>query len=331
MKKRKSQESQFSGVLLIDKQAGITSFGVVEEVRRLLGVQRVGHCGTLDPMATGLLVILLGEATKAAQFLTDEEKSYSGTIQLGQQTDTDDAEGQVIASADCQSVTLEQIKAAGLKMLGQQVQTPPRFSAQKRQGVRAYERARNGEDFEPEARTVWVHELDFAALQAPGLLSFSCRVGKGTYVRSLARDLGLALGVFGHVAALRRTFSGLFSLENALTLTQLEALPLQARIARIQTLPQAWRPRAVAQVGAEDIVRIRKGQKAAVSKEALLVAPSTTGPATVLVIDAAQLPIAIGQMIWDRATHHYVFSPERNFTFPAALSAGHTPSEHHDS
>jgi tRNA pseudouridine55 synthase len=297
-----------SGVLLVDKPQGVTSFGVVEEVRRLLGVRRVGHCGTLDPLATGLLVILIGECTKVAQYLTDEDKAYEGQIRLGQETDTDDSEGKVLEERDASAVTLAQAEAHAQKFLGTISQKPPRFSAQKRQGVRAYERARAGEDFEPEARDVVVHEIMLRRYEG-GLLDFTCRVGKGTYVRSLARDLGAALGVGGHVSNLRRTYSGGFSLQNALTLPELEAMTLEERRARVHTLAQAWAPRPVISLSTEDTARVRRGQQASLDKDAVT-APEGAA-ATALAICGTQ-PIAVGRLEWDRITRMYVFAPERN-------------------
>lgn len=286
----------------------MTSFGVVEEIRRLLGVRRVGHCGTLDPLATGLLVILIGECTKVAQYLTDEDKAYQGQIRLGQETDTDDSEGKVLEERDASHVTLAQAEAEAQKFIGTISQTPPRFSAQKRQGVRAYERARAGEDFEPEARNVIVHEIALRRYEA-GLLDFTCRVGKGTYVRSLARDIGSGLGVGGHVANLRRTYSGGFSLEHAHTLPELEALTLEERRAKVHTLADAWSPRPVITLNAEDTVRVRRGQQASLDKESVA-APEGSG-ATALAISGTQ-PIAVGRLEWDRITRMYLFAPERN-------------------
>jgi len=281
---------------------------VVEEIRRLLSVRRVGHCGTLDPLATGLLVILIGECTKVAQYLTDEDKAYEGQIRLGQETDTDDSEGKVLAEHDASRVTLAQAEAEARKFIGTISQKPPRFSAQKRQGVRAYERARAGEDFEPEARDVIVHEIALRRYDG-GLLDFTCRVGKGTYVRSLARDIGSGLGVGGHVSNLRRTYSGGFSLQHAITLPQLEALTLEERRAKVSTLAEAWSPRPLITLNAEDTARVRRGQQASLDKESVA-APEGAG-ATALAMSGTQ-PIAVGRLEWDRLTRMYVFAPERN-------------------
>ncbi len=287
----------------------MTSFDVVEVVRELLSVQRVGHCGTLDPLATGLLVLLIGEATKVAQFLTDEDKAYEGEIRLGVETDTDDAEGQAVREADASGVTLDQVAAVAKKFIGEIVQKPPRYSAQKRGGVRAYERARAGETFEPEARAVFVRSFDVTALDK-GVVHFRCRVGKGTYVRSLARDLGAELGVFGHVQSLRRTHSGGFDAKDSISLDGLRALEPDGRKARVTTLGEAWRPRPLFRVSGEDVARLRRGQQIAVLKESV---DETTGAeATALALGHDGMPYAVGKLAWDRLTRTFVFAPERN-------------------
>lgn len=284
---------------------------MVEAVRDLLSVSRVGHCGTLDPLATGLLVLLIGEATKVAQFLTDEDKAYDGQMRFGVETTTDDSEGEVVKQADVSKLKLEDAQAAAKKFLGEIVQKPPRYSAQKRGGVRAYERARAGEQFEPEARPVFVHQLELTALHDGGIIDFSCRVGKGTYVRSLARDIGTALEVGGHVLDLRRTASGGFDAKDSITLEALKALPPEERRQHVKTLGEAWRPRPMFRVSKEDVERLRRGQQIAVLKEAVEEA-RVTDTTTALAIGLDNTPFAIGKLSWDRLTRTFVFAPERN-------------------
>ena len=299
-----------AGVLLVDKPRGLTSFDVVDAVRDLLNVDRVGHCGTLDPLATGLLVLLIGEATKVAQFLTDEDKAYEGQMRFGIDTTTDDAEGEVLREVDATKLTLAEAQAAAKKFVGEIVQKPPRYSAQKRGGVRAYERARAGEQFEPEARPVIVHALEIVAVHPDGAADFRCRVGKGTYVRSLARDIGQTLGLGGHVLNLRRTFSGGFDAKDSVTLEALKALTIEERKQRVKSLGDAWRPRPMFRVGQEDVARLRRGQQIAVLKEA--VEESRAAESTALALGTDDRPYAVGKLAWDRLTRTFVFAPERN-------------------
>ncbi len=265
-------------------------------------------------MATGLLVVLIGEVTKVAQYLTDEDKAYEGQIRLGIETDTDDAEGKTLSEKDPSGVTLADAQQAAKKFLGTIMQTPPRYSAQKRQGVRAYERARAGEEFEPEARQVIVYDLALKALN-DARIDFSCRVGKGTYVRSLARDLGVLLNVGAHVANLRRTHSGGFSIAEAVTLPELEAMTMEDRYAKVRSLDVAWAPRPVINLTPEDLQRVRRGQQAAIDKAAISEPPTQT--ATALAIHNKE-SVAVGKLEWDRLARSFVFSPERNLFAPSA-------------
>jgi tRNA pseudouridine55 synthase len=307
-KHKQAPSDGIAGALLVDKPRGLTSFDVVERVRELLDVERVGHCGTLDPLATGLLVLLIGEATKVAQFLTDEDKAYEGQMRFGVETETDDVEGAVVKTADISKLTLADLQAAAKKQLGEIVQKPPRYSAQKRGGVRAYERARAGEVFEPEARPVIVHSLELTKMHADGVVDFTCRVGKGTYVRSLARDIGALCEVGGHVLNLRRTFSGGFDAKDSLTLDAIGAL--ENRRSAVKSLGDAWRPRPLFRVGPEDVARLRRGQQIAVMKEA--VEESRGTEATALALGQDEKPYAVGKLVWDRLTRTFVFAPERN-------------------
>jgi tRNA pseudouridine55 synthase len=225
------------GLVVVDKPAGWTSHDVVGRLRRLAGTRRVGHAGTLDPMATGVLVVGVGAATRLLHHLVLTDKSYTATVRLGARTDTDDAEGVVVASVSAAGVTDAELCAAMAELTGDIEQVPSSVSAIKVGGQRAYRRVRAGEDVTLPARPVTVSR--FATVSAPRpvgkLLDVDVEVecSSGTYVRALARDLGAALGVGGHLTALRRTRVGPFGLELARTLEQL------AELADPVTLPLA--------------------------------------------------------------------------------------------
>ncbi|MEX0305026.1 MAG: tRNA pseudouridine(55) synthase TruB [Leisingera sp.] len=220
---RKRKGRDISGWLVVDKPAGLTSTAVVNKVRWALDAKKAGHAGTLDPEATGVLAVALGEATKTVPYITDALKAYTFTVRLGQATNTDDGEGEVIAESDARP-TDEQIKEALLPFLGEIMQVPPKFSAVKIDGQRAYKLARDGEDVQIEARPLWVEEL--ILLDRPDadhvVLEMTC--GKGGYVRSIARDLGAALGCHGHVKELRRIWSGPFDAEEGISLELVDEL-----------------------------------------------------------------------------------------------------------
>ncbi|HVZ72199.1 MAG TPA: tRNA pseudouridine(55) synthase TruB [Polyangia bacterium] len=203
------------GVLVLDKPPGPTSFDIVRRVRRATRVRRVGHGGTLDPLASGVLPICLGEATKLAPFLLDADKAYDFTIRLGVETDSYDAAGAVTATADAAAVTEAQLRAALPAFTGAIEQRPPVYSALKRDGRPLYDYARAGEAVEIAPRAVTIFELELVAWGGPEAVALRMRCSKGTYVRSLAFDLGRALGVGAHVTALRRTRSGPFALAEA--------------------------------------------------------------------------------------------------------------------
>jgi tRNA pseudouridine55 synthase len=206
------------GVLVVDKPPGPTSFDVVRRIRRAARLRRVGHGGTLDPLASGVLPICLGEGTKLAQFLLDADKEYEFTLCLGVETDTYDAAGVVTARRDPSGVGETEVRAALAPFIGTIDQTPPVYSALKRDGRPLYDYARAGEAVEVAPRSVTIHELALTAWQGPGAVSLRMRCSKGTYVRSLAFDLGRALGAGAHVTALRRTRSGPFGLAGARSL-----------------------------------------------------------------------------------------------------------------
>jgi tRNA pseudouridine55 synthase len=210
------------GVLVVDKPKGITSFDVVREVRRALGEKKVGHTGTLDPMATGVLPICVGDGTKIAQFITEATKAYDATLKLGVTTDTLDAEGKVLLTRPVPPVTREVLERTLAQFRGRIMQVPPMYSAIKIAGKRLYELARAGEEVERAPREVTVHELtlrDFSADE----VQLSVRCSKGFFVRTLAADVGEALSCGAHLTALRRTQSGPFALGQALPLAEVVA------------------------------------------------------------------------------------------------------------
>ncbi|KAA1420783.1 tRNA pseudouridine(55) synthase TruB [Nocardioides humilatus] len=217
-----------NGLVVVDKPGGLTSHDVVARVRRLAGTRKVGHAGTLDPMATGVLVLGTGRATRLLGHLMLTEKAYDATIRLGVSTVTDDAEGDVVATAATDGITEDQVRAALSAFVGDIEQVPTAVSAIKVDGKRSYQRVRDGEDVELKARPVTVHELTVVEVRAPASLEtptvdvdISMRCSSGTYVRAIARDLGAALGVGGHLTALRRTAVGPYGLGAARTLEQL--------------------------------------------------------------------------------------------------------------
>lgn len=236
-----------SGWLVVDKPAGLTSTAVVNKVRWAMQAKKAGHAGTLDPDATGVLAIALGEATKTVPYITDALKAYTFTVRLGQATNTDDAEGEIIASSDTRPDD-DAIKAAIGVFVGDIMQVPPKFSAVKIDGQRAYKLARDGEDVELAARPLWVEELVLVDRPDPDHVTLEMTCGKGGYVRSIARDLGQALGCFGHVRELRRIWSGPFDVDDGLTLERIEEL------ARTPDLDSYLRP---LEIGLQDLPEVR--------------------------------------------------------------------------
>jgi tRNA pseudouridine55 synthase len=217
----KREKREVNGWLVLDKPVGMTSTHAVSVVRRRFAAKRAGHAGTLDPLASGCLPIALGEATKTVPFVMDGRKTYAFTVRWGEERDTDDAEGKVVASSPARPAA-DAIRALLPRFMGTILQVPPRFSALKVEGERAYDLARDGEAVELAPRPVEVHRLELLATPDSQHSVFAAECGKGTYVRSLARDLGRALGCLGHVAALRRTSVGPFAEDRTV---KLESLP----------------------------------------------------------------------------------------------------------
>ncbi|MEM9342850.1 MAG: tRNA pseudouridine(55) synthase TruB [Pseudomonadota bacterium] len=236
---RRKKGRDLTGWLVLDKPPGITSNKALVDVRRALDAKKAGHAGTLDPAATGVLTIAFGEATKTIPYITDALKAYDFTVRLGIATNTDDAEGEVIDTSP-ERPSDEAIADALEPFRGDIDQVPPAFSAVKIDGKRAYAAARDGEDVELDPRPLHVAELSLIERPDPDHAILRMVCGKGGYVRSIARDLGAALGCFGHVTQLRRTWSGPFTLDDAVSLEDIHAetdlLPLEIAL---QDLPEA--------------------------------------------------------------------------------------------
>jgi tRNA pseudouridine55 synthase len=223
---RRKKGLPINGWVNIDKPQGLTSTQVIGRVRRALNAQKLGHAGTLDPLATGVLPIALGEATKTIQFAQDHDKVYRFTVTWGEQRNTDDSEGAVTATSALRP-TPEAIAAVIPRFIGEIEQTPPQFSAIKIGGERAYDLARAGEEVDIKSRIVSVYGLKLLKT-TPDTAEFELECGKGTYVRAIARDMGQILGCFGHVSSLRRTVVGYFSEENAIPLDVFEKMVLSS-------------------------------------------------------------------------------------------------------
>jgi tRNA pseudouridine55 synthase len=247
------------GALLVDKGIGSSSNATLQQAKQLCGAAKAGHAGTLDPLASGLLVVLFGEATKFAGPLLDADKEYLATLRLGQKTRTGDAEGEVLETRPVE-VTEAQAEAALARFRGAIEQLPPMHSALKRGGVPLYKLARRGETVARERRRVEILELERVRYASP-LLEVRVRCTKGTYVRTLAEDIGEALGTGAHLAALRRTASGGFRVSEAITLEALAALPAGQRAGRLLALPRLLEGLPRAELDAPGEARIRNGQE----------------------------------------------------------------------
>lgn len=210
----------FDGILLVDKPSGPTSHDIVDAVRGTFGFRKVGHCGTLDPLATGLLVLVIGKATRLSQYLIGDDKGYYGHMVLGVRTDSQDADGKVTGRDDPSSVTREDVESAFDRFRGDILQVPPMVSAIKQGGRPLYKLARKGKSVEREARLIHIYELRLIGFESPRV-DFSVRCGKGTYVRTLCADVGDALGCGAHLGGLRRASSGAFSVEQSVSFPEL--------------------------------------------------------------------------------------------------------------
>jgi tRNA pseudouridine55 synthase len=274
---RRKKGRAIHGWLVLDKPVGMTSTQAVGAVRRLFDARKAGHAGTLDPLATGVLPIALGEATKTVPYAVDGTKHYRFTVRWGAGTDTDDAEGQTTATSELRP-SREAIEALLPRFTGEIMQTPPAFSAIKVDGNRAYDLARAGEIVELEARPVQIDSLTLIDMPDPDTSVFEARCGKGTYVRALARDMGAELGCLGHLIALRRTRVAPFDEAQAVSLASLEAAAEQgedALQALLRPIEAALQDLAEISVGQNDAARLLRGQAVLIRGRD---APTGTGP-----------------------------------------------------
>ena len=256
---RKRKGRDISGWLVVDKPAGPTSTAIVNKVRWALDAKKAGHAGTLDPEATGVLAVALGEATKTVPYITDAMKAYEFTVRLGVATNTDDAEGEPIGTSDLRP-TDEAIKDALNRFIGDIEQVPPQFSAVKIDGQRAYKRARDGEEMALAARPLFVESLLLIDRPDADHVTLEMVCGKGGYVRSIARDLGQALGCLGHVRELRRVWSGPFDAADGVTLEEIEALArTEALDAKLLPLEAGLADLPEVRATAEGATRLRNG------------------------------------------------------------------------
>jgi tRNA pseudouridine55 synthase len=318
-----------SGILVVDKPAGPTSFDVVARVRRALRVKKAGHAGTLDPAATGVLVVCLEDAVRLQHYLTDGDKGYRAVVAFGAATDTEDAEGRVVAEGDPSGLTEGGVRAALGRFVGELDQVPPMFSAVRVGGRRLHEAARAGEEVARAPRRVRIDALELVSLEpwpvpdgaGPGALGMGSargrraeidvRCSKGTYVRTLAVDLGRALGVPAHLAALRRTRSSGFTLEQALPLEELEGRAREGG-------PEALRGQIIAPARALDLPEARLNAAAARDIAHGRAAPAGTlaEGARVRAVDEADRLLAVCQVAGGR------LRPVRVFVTPTELAGG---------
>lgn len=298
---------RIDGIVLLDKPIGLSSNQALQKVRRIFRAEKAGHTGALDPLATGLLPICLGEATKIAGLLLAGTKAYRTRVQLGAETDSDDAEGRVIRQSPVPALERASVEALLSRFQGRIQQVPPRYSALKRDGEPLYRRARRGEDFEPAARAVEVIRIDLAAL-GPDWLELEVECGSGTYIRSLARDIGTALGCGGHVSTLRRLWVEPFRSPRMYELDELAALAAQGDavcdgvlLPIAAALPQ-WRRVALT---SDQTRRLRQGQRIALG----------VAPGPVLAMDPQDAIIGLAQVEADG-----VLVARRLFAVPAAAT-----------
>jgi tRNA pseudouridine55 synthase len=261
---RRRKGSPIHGWLVFDKPQGMTSTQAVSRVRHLYGAQKAGHAGTLDPLATGVLPVAFGEATKTVPFAVDGDKQYRFTVHFGEATDTDDSDGTVIATSDRRPSRAE-IEAALPSFVGEISQVPPRYSALKVAGARAYDLAREDQEFELAARPALIESLELTRMPDPDHCIIEARCGKGTYVRALARDLGVALGSVAHVTELRRTRVGPFAEETAISLAKLQELGhsaagREALLGVLQPVETALDDIPALAISGQDAARLKRGQ-----------------------------------------------------------------------
>ncbi|WP_108681932.1 tRNA pseudouridine(55) synthase TruB [Methyloceanibacter sp. wino2] len=303
---RRRKGQAVSGWLILDKPEGLTSTKAVGRTRWLFDAQKAGHAGTLDPLATGVLPIAFGEATKTVPFAVDGAKTYRFTVRFGAETDTDDTEGSVTATNEMRAPR-GAIEAALTQFIGDIEQVPPRFSALKVDGARAYDLARDQEEFELAPRTVTIDRLTLVEQPDPDHCVLEADCGKGTYVRALARDLGRALGCLGHISALRRTRVGGFTVDQAVTLEAVEQAAEEGRealLALLQPVETALSDLPALPVSPADAANIRLGRAVLLRGRD---APIMAGAAYAVSRGA---PVAIGEVAQGE------FHPSRVFVLP---------------
>ncbi|HEX4039230.1 MAG TPA: tRNA pseudouridine(55) synthase TruB [Acidobacteriaceae bacterium] len=278
-----------NGLLIIDKPGGMTSHDVVARVRRATGEESVGHLGTLDPMATGVLPLLLGKFTRLAQFFNANAKAYTGAIRFGFATDTYDAEGQMVGEARDVTLEAEAVRREAARYLGEISQMPPPFSAKKVEGKPAYKLARAGKtpDLKPVRITVDAFTIERVGSDRA---EFAMRISAGGYVRSIAHAMGQGLGCGAHLASLRRTRAGTFTLSEALTLVEVESLGAQGRLAERMPHPRTLLPEMPAVTADEATVgRIRNGMQVNL--------PEYSGAAVVRIFEGQRELVAVGKRV----------------------------------
>jgi tRNA pseudouridine55 synthase len=249
-----------NAVMVVDKPAGWTSHDVVAKMRRIANERSIGHLGTLDPLATGVLPLVLGRLTRLCQFYGASDKTYEGTIRLGLATDTYDADGEPLGPPQDVKVTLEEVQSAASPLAGTLQQLPPPFSAKKIHGIPAYKLARKKQEVELQPVQVEVHEFTISNLQGE-LAEFRCRVSSGTYVRSLAHELGQRLGIGAHLASLRRTAVAEFAIEHAHTLEQIAEAAGNSRLQELFFHPRRVLPQIPSVTATDgDVAKIRHGR-----------------------------------------------------------------------
>ncbi len=289
---RRRKGQAISGWLILDKPEGMTSTKAVGRVRWLYDAAKAGHAGTLDPLATGLLPIALGEATKTVPFVVDGTKTYRFTVRFGVETDTDDTQGEVLETSD-RRPTATEIEAALPRFTGEISQVPPRYSAIKVEGARAYDLAREAEDFELEPRTVIIDRLDLVDQPDADHCVLEADCSKGTYVRALARDLGRSLQCCGHVSALRRTRVGAFTEDLAVPLSVLEQCANENReelISKLLPVDAGLSDLTALTMSAADAARLRQGRAVLLRGRD---APIVTGAAYAV---SKGVPVALGEV-----------------------------------
>lgn len=297
------------GVLLLDKSRDVSSNGALVAVKRLFNAEKAGHTGTLDPFATGLLPLCLGEATKFAQDLLEADKTYEAVLHLGVTTTTADSEGEVLERQDV-DVHREQIDVLLPQFMGELQQIPPMYSALKRDGKPLYEYARAGITLEREARTITIHELKILDYQSP-FLRIHVRCSKGTYIRTLGEDLGLALGCGAHLSELRRTAVGSLQVTNAITLTELTEESEDLRVQHLQSVDALIVNCPKIMLNEQLATRFMHGQRLSLSKEGVAL-PVDQG--RVRVYGASDQLLGTGQI-----QEFAVLAPERLVNLPPSL------------